>query len=210
MRLTTRFLLHLAKAWLALSAMVLLTGGCREPTQGFQPLRPDAIYPYVSYSAGTCDDSTFVTVDLDTAAVRVQVGPTHELTTRESTLSPSEVEAGRRLFTDSRVAHYDSLSSSGSTQGTAGAAGAPATEQDRLPADEEEGDAGDPDVPTNTPPIGSCNRTGDWIGLTVTIPPGSMNKVFLKYPVSGVEDEQVTEMLDYFTALAVRYAPESE
>lgn len=98
---------QLRRAWLAAPLAMLVALGCsgsKARENGFDELRQNAEYPYVSYLAGPGEGATDVRVDLDTGAIRVGLGPIDAQTVRRDTIEPNKMARGRELFLASRVA----------------------------------------------------------------------------------------------------------
>jgi hypothetical protein len=190
------------RACVAAPFAVMVALGCsgsKARQNGFDELRQNAEYPYVSYLAGPGEDATDVRIDLDTGAIRVGLGPIDSQTVRRDTLQPNEIVRGRELFVADRVAHYESLSGGSASSGSGGAAGADLAQP--------VGSGGPSGEIVDNAPDSDTERASDDTQIVVTFPPGTGDKVFLLFAPSGVTDARVSEVLTYFAELATRYAP---
>lgn len=186
--------------------LALASAGCSSGSNGnggATAFRADAQFAYVMYLDGPCDASTSVDIDLDTGAVRVGTGPSRAQAVKKATLTSEEVDAGRRLFADDRLAEYRQASLPASpSSGTSTVGGAP-------PNEEAEGASTDGTGPSDTPGTAPsiCSRdAASPVGITVFTPPGMARRTSLRFAKAGLV-APASELLDYFSELSERYHP---
>lgn len=187
--------LLLALAVLAATGVLACDGSSSAPDR--KVFRAGATRPYVAYLAGAPEGGAVdVRVDLEDGAIRVGTGPSCRQAVTEGSLTEAELNEGRALFTDDRIAEYEaaSVEVSGGAAGDGGSGGA------------LEGGAGvRADAGLALPPE-DCD--GDARHVTVWIYPESGNQnVVVTFPASGSSEPMAAEMLGYFEKLATEYGP---